>query len=72
MNSRAFVGESCREDNKTAELIETILGWPDWKIRSICVDQSDIALLERIKVISTSSSRLSSTTKVVTIHTKTK
>ncbi len=65
MNTTVIGNDIRQEDDKTVELIETILGWPEWKIRSICIDQSDIALLEKIRLIS--STRVNST-RIINLH----
>lgn len=75
MSPSVVLSKKINEDKKTTELIETILRWPEWKRRSICVDQSDIELLDMIRIISSSSSQLKSTieltTEVVVVHKKT-
>lgn len=43
--------QETKEDNQTSFLIQMIEEWPDWKKESICIDQSDIALLKIIKKI---------------------
>ena len=38
-------------DAQYVELVEKILSWPDWKIQSFCLDQTDLRLLQMIKVL---------------------
>lgn len=37
-------------ETRTELLIQTISEWPEWKRQSICIDESDFALLESITV----------------------
>ncbi len=38
-------------DAQYTELVKKILSWPDWKIQSFCLDQTDLRLLQTIKVL---------------------
>lgn len=57
-------------DLKTSEMIDAILEWPEWKLRSICVEQSDIVLLREIEAFSGSTAIVSK--ELVSVHTKSK
>ena len=37
-------------DSQYQALVEKILSWPDWKIQSFCLDQTDLRLLRMITV----------------------
>lgn len=36
-------------DAKTEAMMREIASWPEWKKKSICVDDSDIELLQKIE-----------------------
>ena len=37
-------------DPQYQDLIKSILSWPDWKLQSFCLDQTDLRLLRTIKL----------------------
>lgn len=37
-------------DPQYQDLVRSILSWPDWKLQSFCLDQTDLRLLRTIKL----------------------
>lgn len=34
---------------KDTRLLETVAGWPDWKLRALCLDESDLQIVELVR-----------------------
>lgn len=50
MMSQIKEAEPAIHEAQYQELIDKIQRWPEWKIQSFCLDQTDLRLLREIKI----------------------